>query len=142
MHGVVNSMLLPLLLLAVLGPRHPLKMLPLLFWEIAWKRGRGAARAGTALGRLWRRSVTNTNDNQEVSGPQKINSPQRDVLCRSLVSVPRGPRLILAMGWFSLCISQCDSPRPRPTMLRAICIPDSNILRVRATLVPNLRAFT
>ncbi len=37
MHGVVNSMLLALVLLAVLGLRHPLKMLPLLFWEIAWK---------------------------------------------------------------------------------------------------------
>lgn len=37
MHGVVNSMLLALVLLAVLGLRYPLKMLPLLFWEIAWK---------------------------------------------------------------------------------------------------------
>jgi hypothetical protein len=37
MHGVVNSMLLALVLLAVLGLRYPLKMLPILFWEIAWK---------------------------------------------------------------------------------------------------------
>ena len=37
MHGVVNSMLFALVLLAVLGLRYPLKMLPLLFWEIAWK---------------------------------------------------------------------------------------------------------
>jgi hypothetical protein len=37
MHGVVNSMLLALVLLAVVGLRYPLKMLPLLFWEIAWK---------------------------------------------------------------------------------------------------------
>jgi len=34
---VVNSMLLALVLLAVLGLRYPLKMLPFLFWEIAWK---------------------------------------------------------------------------------------------------------
>ena len=37
MHGVVNSMLLALVLLSVLGLRYPLKMLPLMFWEIAWK---------------------------------------------------------------------------------------------------------
>src|ERR1700675_3587753 len=37
MHGVVNSMLLALVLLSVLGLRYPLKMLPLLFWEVAWK---------------------------------------------------------------------------------------------------------
>ena len=37
MHGVVNSMLLALVLLSVLGLRYPLKMLPLLFWEMAWK---------------------------------------------------------------------------------------------------------
>src|SRR6202453_5482797 len=37
MHGVVNSMLLALVLLSLLGLRYPLKMLPLLFWEIAWK---------------------------------------------------------------------------------------------------------
>ncbi len=37
MHGVVDSMLLALVLLSVLGLRYPLKMLPLLFWEMAWK---------------------------------------------------------------------------------------------------------
>ena len=37
MHGVVNSMLLALVLLSILGLRYPLKMLPLLFWEMAWK---------------------------------------------------------------------------------------------------------
>jgi hypothetical protein len=37
MHGVVNAMLLALVLLSVLGLRYPLKMLPLLFWEMAWK---------------------------------------------------------------------------------------------------------
>jgi hypothetical protein len=37
MHGVVNSMLLALVLLSVLALRYPLKMLPLLFWEMAWK---------------------------------------------------------------------------------------------------------
>jgi hypothetical protein len=36
-HGVMDSMLLALVLLSVLGVRYPLKMLPLLFWEIAWK---------------------------------------------------------------------------------------------------------
>src|SRR5580698_10278159 len=36
MLGVVNSMLLALVLLAILGLRYPLKMLPLLFWEITW----------------------------------------------------------------------------------------------------------
>lgn len=36
--GVVRSMLGAMtLLLAVLGLRHPLTMLPLLFWELAWK---------------------------------------------------------------------------------------------------------
>jgi hypothetical protein len=35
--GVKNSMLLALAGLCVLGLRYPLKMLPLLFWEIAWK---------------------------------------------------------------------------------------------------------
>lgn len=37
MHGVVNSMLLALVLLSLLGLRYPLKMLPLLFWEMSWK---------------------------------------------------------------------------------------------------------
>jgi hypothetical protein len=36
-HGVMNAMLLALVLLSILGLRHPLKMLPLLFWEMAWK---------------------------------------------------------------------------------------------------------
>lgn len=36
-HGVMNAMLLALVLLSVLGLRYPLKMLPLLFWEMAWK---------------------------------------------------------------------------------------------------------
>ena len=35
--GIVNSMLLALVILSVLGLRYPLKMLPLLFWEMAWK---------------------------------------------------------------------------------------------------------
>ena len=36
-HGVMNAMLLSLVLLSVLGLRYPLKMLPLLFWEMIWK---------------------------------------------------------------------------------------------------------
>ena len=36
-HGVMNSMLLAMVLLALLGLRYPLKMLPLIFWEMIWK---------------------------------------------------------------------------------------------------------
>jgi hypothetical protein len=36
-HGVTNAMLLSLVILSVVGLRHPLKMLPVLFWEITWK---------------------------------------------------------------------------------------------------------
>jgi hypothetical protein len=35
--SVVGSVLLAISLLAVLGIRHPLKMLPLLFFEFLWK---------------------------------------------------------------------------------------------------------
>lgn len=37
MAGVVRSMLTAVSLLALLGVRHPLRMLPLLFFELAWK---------------------------------------------------------------------------------------------------------
>lgn len=36
-HGVMNAMLLSLVLLSALGLRYPLKMLPVLFWEMTWK---------------------------------------------------------------------------------------------------------
>jgi hypothetical protein len=35
--GVVNSMLAAMTALAVLGLRYPLRMLPILFFELAWK---------------------------------------------------------------------------------------------------------
>jgi hypothetical protein len=35
--GVKNAMLLALVILCVLGLRYPLKMLPLMFWEMTWK---------------------------------------------------------------------------------------------------------
>lgn len=35
--GVKNAMLLALVALSVLGLRYPLKMLPVLFWEMTWK---------------------------------------------------------------------------------------------------------
>jgi hypothetical protein len=37
MRGVVRSVLAAVSLLAVLGIRYPLKMLPLLFFELVWK---------------------------------------------------------------------------------------------------------
>ena len=36
-HGVVDSVLTAISLLAILGLRYPLKMLPLLFFEMTWK---------------------------------------------------------------------------------------------------------
>jgi hypothetical protein len=36
-HGLKNAMLLALATLCVLGLRYPLKMLPVLFFEMAWK---------------------------------------------------------------------------------------------------------
>lgn len=35
--GVVVAMLAGFSLLALIGLRHPLRMLPLLFWDLAWK---------------------------------------------------------------------------------------------------------
>ena len=37
MHGVSSSLLAAVSVLAVLGIRYPLKMLPLLFFELVWK---------------------------------------------------------------------------------------------------------
>ena len=37
MNGVVRSVLTAVSLLAILGLRHPLKMLPLLFFDLVWK---------------------------------------------------------------------------------------------------------
>lgn len=36
-HSVVNSMLGALMCLSILGLRYPTAMLPVLFWELAWK---------------------------------------------------------------------------------------------------------
>ena len=47
MHGVVHAMLLALVLLSILALRYPLKMLPLLFWEIIME-DHMASRSGTA----------------------------------------------------------------------------------------------
>ncbi len=35
--GIVNSMLLAMVILCAFGLRYPLKMLPILFWEMIWK---------------------------------------------------------------------------------------------------------
>ncbi len=35
--GIINSMLLAMVILCAIGLRYPLKMLPILLWEVIWK---------------------------------------------------------------------------------------------------------